>query len=55
MSLEDIGKDIADAEKRRQAIIAPLPPFSHVAGTKALSQLSRNPLTSVEQLKKRKV
>lgn len=55
MSQEEFERDIADAEKRRQAIIAPLPPFAHAAGTKALSQLSRNPLTSVEQLKKRKV
>lgn len=55
MSQDDIKKDIADAESRRKAIIAPLPPFAHAAGTKALSQLSRNPLTSVEQLKKRKV
>ena len=55
MSQEEIEKDIADAEKRRLATIAPLPPFAHAAGTKALSQLSRNPLTSVEQLKKRRV
>ncbi|KAJ9099784.1 hypothetical protein QFC21_003782 [Naganishia friedmannii] len=47
--------EIAKAESKRKAIIAPLPPFAHSAGTKALSQLGRNALTSVEQLRKHRV
>ncbi|KAJ9118193.1 hypothetical protein QFC22_004097 [Naganishia vaughanmartiniae] len=47
--------EIAKAESRRRGIIAPLPPFTHSAGTKALSQLGRNALTSVEQLRKHRV
>ncbi|KAJ9094325.1 hypothetical protein QFC19_008011 [Naganishia cerealis] len=53
---DPMGQDeIAKAETRRAAIIAPLPPFAHSAGTKALSQLGRNSLTSVEQLQKHRV